>query len=161
MMQAFTDKTTGQYDIAKVQEWWQQAKKSKGEQREAIESQIVEPMKLQALYNKYNSMLAASAYYPTWMQQKDNAESKSFANISFVAVPYNVISDSTVKVSDEEIMDYMGKHKTIYKQDGGRYLSYVAFSANPSAADTLKSLDAVNALKAPFLADTNAKAFIA
>lgn len=161
LKQAFSDKATGQYDIAKVQEWWQQAKKSKGEQRDAIESQIVEPMKLQALYNKYNSMLAASAYYPSWMQQKDIAESKTFASISFVAVPYNVISDSTVKVSDEEIMDYMKKHKAIYKQDGGRNISYVTFSANPSAADTLKSLDAVSVLKAPFVADTNAKAFVA
>lgn len=161
LKQAFSDKTTGQYDIAKVQEWWQQAKKSKGEQRDAIENQIVEPMKLQALYNKYNSMIAASAYYPAWMQQKDMTDNNSFSNISFVAVPYNVISDSTVKVSDEEIRDYMEKHKAIYKQDGGRYISYVAFSAYPSATDTLKSIEAVSALKAPFSADTNAKAFVA
>jgi peptidyl-prolyl cis-trans isomerase D len=161
LKQAFTDKTTGQYDIAKVQQWWQQAKKSKGEQRDAIETQIVEPMKLQAQYNKYNSLLAASAYYPSWMQQKDNTENKAFANISYVAVPYNVISDSAVKVSDEEILDYMGKHKAIYKQDGGRYISYVSFNANPSAADTLKSLDAVEMLKAPFIADTTPKAFVA
>ena len=161
LKQAFTDKATGQYDIAKVQEWWQQAKKSKGEQREAIESQIVEPMKLQALYNKYNSMLAASAYYPSWMQQKEIAENKSFANISYVAIPYNVISDSTVKVSDDDISNYMNAKKEIYKQDGGRYISYVTFSANPSAADTMKSLDAVSTLKMPFLVDTNAKAFVA
>ncbi|MBC7890238.1 MAG: SurA N-terminal domain-containing protein [Ferruginibacter sp.] len=161
LKQAFSDKTTGQYDIAKVQEWWQQAKKSKGEQRDAIESQIVEPMKLQALYNKYNSLIAASAYYPSWMQQKDNSDSKTFAAIAYVAIPYNVISDSTVVVSDEEIMNYMKKKKAIYKQDGGRYISYISFSANPTAADTLKSLDAVSILKTPFQADTNAKAFIA
>ncbi|MEP7110903.1 MAG: SurA N-terminal domain-containing protein [Ferruginibacter sp.] len=161
LKQAFNDKETGQYDIAKVQEWWKQAKKSKGEQREAIESQIVEPMKLQALYNKYNSLLAASAYYPSWMQQKEIAESKTYAIISYVAVPYNVISDSMVIVSDEEINDYLKKHKTIYKQDGGRYISYVTFSSNPTSADTLKSLDAVSVLKPPFLADTNAKAFVA
>lgn len=161
LKQAFTDKATGQYDIAKAQEWWATAKKSKDEQRKAIENQIVEPMKLQTMYNKYNSMLAASAYYPSWMQQKDIAENKAFANISYVAIPYNVISDSTVKVSDDEIMDYMNKNKSIYKQDGGRYISYVTFSANPSASDTLKSVQAVEALKAPFAADTNAKAFVA
>ncbi|MEO6548252.1 MAG: SurA N-terminal domain-containing protein [Ferruginibacter sp.] len=161
LKQAFTDKTTGQYDIAKVQEWWQQAKKSKGEQRDAIESQVVEPMKLQTLYMKYSSLIAASAYYPSWMQQKDLAEEKTFSNISYVAVPYNVISDSTIKVSDEDIMDYMNKHKGIYKQDAGRYISYVAFSANPSAADTAKSFESIAALKTSFLADTNAKAFTA
>lgn len=161
LKQAFTDKATGQYDVTKAQQWWQQAKKSKGEQMEGIEAAVVEPIKLQALYTKYNGMIAASAYYPSWMQQKENAESKSFANISYVAVNYNVISDSTVKVTDAEITDYLDKNKSIYKQEGGRIISYVSFSANPTAADTGKTLDAVSKLKSPLIADTNAKAFIA
>jgi len=65
LKQAFTDKTTGQYDIAKVQQWWQSAKKFKGEQREAIENQVVDPIKLQSQYTKYSGLIAASAYYPT------------------------------------------------------------------------------------------------
>ena len=161
LKQAFTNKATGQYDISKAQEWWVQAKKSKGEQRDAIESQIVEPMILQSLYNKYNSLIAASAYYPTWMQQKEMTDNKVFSNISYVAIPYNLISDSTVKVTDEDLVDYMNKHKAIYKLDGGRYISYVSFSANPSSSDTLKSFQAIAALKQTFAADTNAKAFVA
>ncbi len=161
LKQAFSDKTTGQYDVAKVQEWWLQAKKSKGEQREAIEAQIVEPMKLQSLYNKYNSLLAASAYYPTWMQQKEQADNNSFSNISYVAVPYNVISDSAVTVSDNDIKEYLNKKESLYHQDGGRYISYITFNASPSAADTSKAMEAVTALKSSFVADTNAKAFVA
>ena len=161
LKQAFTDQTTGQYDISKVQEWWRQAQKSKGEQRDAIDAQIVEPVKLQSLYTKYNSMIAASAYYPTWMQQKDNLENKTFSSISYVAVPYSVISDSAIKVTDDDIKDFIGKQKDLYKQDGGRSVSYVAFSANPTAADTLKAFEAVNTLKSSFIADTNAKAFVA
>ncbi len=161
LKQAFTDKTTGQYDIEKARQWWIQAKKAKGDQRDAIESQIIEPLKLQTLANKYTSLLAASAYYPAWMQQKDNADNKAFSNISYVAVPYNIINDSTVKVSDEELIDYMGKHKNIYKQDGGRYISYVSFSANPSSTDTAKTIELVANLKQSFIADTNAKAFVA
>jgi peptidyl-prolyl cis-trans isomerase D len=161
LKQAFTDKTTGQYDVEKARQWWLQAKKAKGEQRDAIEAQIVEPLKLQTLATKYSSMLAASAYYPTWMQQQDNSGNKAFANISYVAVPYNTISDSTVKVTDEELVDYMSKHKNIYKQDGGRFISYVTFSANPSSTDTIKTIELVNNLKPSFIADTNAKAFVA
>ncbi len=161
LKQAFTDKTTGQYDIEKAKQWWIQAKKAKGEQRDAIESQIVEPLMLQTLATKYSSLLAASAYYPTWMQEKENADNKSFANISYVAVPYNAISDSTVKISDQELLDYMDQHKNIYKQDGGRIISYVSFSANPSNADTLKAIENLNNLKTAFIADTNAKAFVA
>lgn len=161
LKQAFTDKTTGQYDIEKAKQWWIQAKKAKGDQRDAIESQIVEPLMLQTLATKYSSLLAASAYYPTWMQEKENVDNKSFANISYVAVPYNAISDSTVKISDQELLDYMGQHKNIYKQDGGRIISYVSFSANPSNADTLKAVENLNNLKTTFIADTNAKAFVA
>ena len=161
LKQAFTDKKTGQYDIEKAKQWWIQAKKAKGDQRDAIESQIVEPLMLQTLATKYSSLLAASAYYPTWMQEKENVDNKSFANISYVAVPYNAISDSTVKISDQELLDYMGQHKNIYKQDGGRIISYVSFSANPSNADTLKAVENLNNLKTTFIADTNAKAFVA
>ncbi|MBC7626974.1 peptidylprolyl isomerase [Ferruginibacter sp.] len=161
LKQAFTDKNTGMYDIEKAKQWWIQAKKSKGEQRDAIDAQIVEPLILQTLANKYSSLLAASAYYPTWMQEKENMDSKTFANISYVSIPYNVISDSTVKVSDDELLDYMSKHKNIYKQDGGRIISYVSFSALPSKADTVQTLELVTNLKASFSADTNAKAFVA
>ncbi len=160
LKQAFTDKTTGQYDIIKVQQWWQTAKKSKGEQRDAVEKQIVEPMKLQSLYTKYSSLIAASAYYPSWMKDKETSESKNFANISFVSVPYNVIADSSIKVSDDDITDYIGKHKAKYKQDGGRQISYLSFSASPTAADTLKTLETLNTLKPAFTADTNAKIFL-
>ena len=161
LKQAFTDKTTGQYDIEKAKQWWIQAKKAKGDQRDAIESQIVEPLMLQTLATKYSSLLAASAYYPTWMQEKENVDNKSFANISYVAVPYNAISDSTVKISDQELLDYMGQHKNIYKQDGGRIISYVSFSENPSNADTLKVVENLNNLKTTFIADKNSKAFVA
>ena len=161
LKQAFTDKTTGQYDIEKARQWWIQAKKAKGEQRDAIESQIVEPLILQTLANKYSSLLAASAYYPAWMQEKENADNASFANISYVAVPYSTIGDSTIKVSDEELLAYMSKHKNIYKQEGGRIISYVSFSALPSNADTIKLLELVSNLKSGFIADTNAKAFVA
>jgi len=161
LKQAFTDKQTGQYDINKVQEWWKTAKKSKDEQRAAIESQIIEPMKLQTLYSKYNGMIAASAYYPTWMHKKDFAERNQFANISYVGVPYNVINDNDVKVSDAEIIEYINKKSSLYKQDGGRFISYVSFSANPSANDSLKAKESIEALKDPFISDTNANNFLA
>ena len=161
LKQAFTDKTTGQYDISKVQQWWQTAKKSKGEQREAIESQVVEPIKIQSLYTKYSSLIAAAGYYPTWMKEKERAENKAFSNISYVVVPYSVINDSTVKVSDQEIANFLSKHKSQYTQEGGRQISYITFSANPTGADTVKTIESVVSLKTAFAADTNATNFLA
>ena len=71
------------------------------------------------------------------MQDNDQVEGKSSANISYAFISYGEISDSTVKVSDSEIEDYIAKHKNQYKQEAGRIVSYVTFSQAPSAADSL------------------------
>jgi peptidyl-prolyl cis-trans isomerase D len=160
LKQAFTDKETGQYDLAKVQQWWTTAKKWKGEQKQQVESQIVEPTTEEALRNKYSGLLAASAYYPTWLKEKEAAEAKTFANISYVSVPYNVIADSTVKVTDADITSYVSKHKVKYEQEGGRQVAYVSFSTNPSGADTAEVLKDIDKLKANFAADSNVQAFL-
>jgi peptidyl-prolyl cis-trans isomerase D len=161
LKQSFTDKATGQYDIAKAQDWWRtQAKKAKGEQRDKIEEAVIDPLVLRGLYTKYNALISAGAYYPTWMQEKEIANNKTFANISYVSVPYSVINDSAVKVSDDDITDYVKNHAANYKQDGGRVLSYVSFSTNPSSQDTAKTLEAVASLKSNFISDTNAKKFV-
>jgi peptidyl-prolyl cis-trans isomerase D len=161
LKQAFTDPKTGQYDLAKVQQWWKDAKKFKGDQRDAVDAQVIEPIKIQSLATRYSSLLSAAGYYPTWMREKEEAEASNFATISYVAVPYSTIADSTVKVSDAEIIEYMSKRKDQYKQDGGRQIAYVGFSINPTSADSLATLKSVAELKANFAADTNAKIFVA
>src|SRR5664279_1514488 len=63
LKQLFTDKETGQYDIAKAQQWWAQVKKLKNEeQKKAINSQLIDPMRLNSLYTKYTSMISGSIY---------------------------------------------------------------------------------------------------
>lgn len=162
LKQAFTDQQTGQYDIEKVKQWWAQTKKNKNtEQRDQINSQVIAPMRINSLYTKYTSMIAASMYTPAWLAAKENEETKSFANISYVAIPYSEISDSAVKVSDNDIQNYLDKHKAKYKQEAGRMISYVTFNAAASPKDSAAIKDALSAMKNNFAADTNAKAFIA
>ena len=64
LKQAFTNKETGQYDIAQAQQWWAQIRKSKNEeQRNAINAQVIEPMRLNSLYTKYTSMISCKYIY--------------------------------------------------------------------------------------------------
>ncbi len=161
LKQAFTNKETGQYDIEQAKQWWAQTKKSKNqEQRNAIMSQVVDPMRLNSLYTKYTSMIAASVYQPKWLSKQQEEEKNNFANISYVAVPYTVISDSAVKVSDSDIKDYLDKNKAKYKQDGGMMISYVLFSAQPNQKDSQRIEQSLEELKPQFAADSNAKFFL-
>jgi peptidyl-prolyl cis-trans isomerase D len=151
----------GKLDITKASEAIANIKKFKGEQREAIDAQILEPLKLSTAAAKYGAMISAAAYYPTWMQEKDLAEAKNFATISYVAVPYNEISDSTVTVKDEDINGYVAKHKDLFKQEAGRTISYLTFSQLPSASDSANVKQIVEGLKVSFSTDSSAKNFIA
>ena len=162
LKQAFTNKETGQYDIEKAQQWWAQAKKSKNEeQRNAITTQVIEPMRLNSLYTKYTSMIAASVYVPKWLAKQQDEQKNNFANISYVAVPYTVISDSAVTVTDNDIENYLDKNKLRFKQEAGRMISYVAFSATASSKDSVAIEQSLEELKPKFSADSNAGNFIA
>ncbi|RYD82896.1 MAG: hypothetical protein EOP53_02370 [Sphingobacteriales bacterium] len=159
--QGMVDPTTGKLDIAKAQEAMRNIKKFTGEQKEAVNTQIIDPLKLSTAVAKYSGLLNASAYYPTWMQEKDNADAKNFATISYVAVPYTDISDSTVKVTDADVNDYVKRNANLFKQEEGRTISYVTFSQLPSAADSAKVKNELEALKASFATDSNTQAFVA
>lgn len=161
LKQAFTNKETGEYDVAQAQQWWAQTKQNKNEeQRNAIISQVIDPMRLNSLYTKYTSMIAASMYQPKWLSTEMSAEKNQFANISYVAVPYTVISDSTVKVTDNDIENYLDKNKLKYKQEAGRMISYVSFSAAANSEDSARILQSLKDLKPQFVADSNAKFFL-
>lgn len=155
------DPATGKLDLAKVADAINNIKKLKGADREAIDAQILEPLKLSTAAAKYGGLISAAAYYPTWMQEKDQQESVAFSNISYVGVNYAEISDSTVKVSDDDINKYVASHKDLFKQEAGRTISYIAFSQLPSATDSAKARDMVAGLRDAFAADTNASAFVA
>lgn len=155
------DPQTGKLDIAKVNQALANIKKAKDEQLDVLNAQLISPQKISSISGKYFAMLNASAYYPAWMQEKDLADKKNFANISYVGIPYNVISDSTVKVTNAEIEKYVQSHKDLFKQEAGRNISYVSFSQLPDATDSARVRGVIESLKGQFAAETNVKNFIA
>ena len=158
---SMVDPATGKLDMNKVGPALANIKKAKGEQWESINAQVIEPQKLTSISTKYFALLNAGAYYPTWMEEKDAREEKSFANISYVQIPYQTISDSAIKVTDAEIGEYVKNHKDLFKQEAGRMISYVPFSQLPSAADSAKIKAQLEALKTNFDTVQNLKNFIA
>ena len=161
LKQAFTNRETGEYDIEQAKQWWAQTKKNQNaEQRNTIISQIIDPMRLNALYTKYTSLIAGSMYQPKWLVKEQSEEKNQFAKISYVAVPFTEISDSAVKVSDKDIQDYLQDNKNKYKQEPGVMLSYVSFSATANAQDSARIFNSLEELKPQFVADSNAKFFL-
>ncbi|MEO6219020.1 MAG: SurA N-terminal domain-containing protein, partial [Ginsengibacter sp.] len=161
LKQAFTNKETGQYDIEQAKQWWAQTKKTKNEeQRNAISTQVIDPMRLNSLYTKYTSLIGGSIYTPAWLSKEMNEQKNNFASISYVAIPYSLIPDSTIKVSDDDIEKYLNNNKKKFKQEAGRMISYVSFNAAANHQDSIRIKESLEQLKPQFATDSNTKAFL-
>lgn len=124
------------YDPQAVRENIRQTERSGNAQQRTALKQLLEYIEQSKLVEKYNSLISNSANVPKWVVEKRNADNSQMAAISFVRKPFTDIPDSSVKVTDQEIKDYINKHKDQFKQEESRSISYVSFSAAPSAADT-------------------------
>lgn len=151
--QEFTDPKTGVYNVEAAKQQFAQIKKNVNDPRVAqIYEYYLKPTIQQALAQKYQALVAQAVYIPKWMAEKANADNNSMAKISFVSFPYNAISDSAVKVTDEEILAYAKKHEKLFTQkEETREIQYVSYSMAPSAQDTAALKEKMLSLKNEFL----------
>lgn len=159
--QMFQDKTTGAYDINAARTWFTNLKKNaKPEDLSGVVDQLIKPIQLGLLAEKYNSFFVQGAYVPKWMIERSASENNSISSIKYLAVPYNIIPDSSAKVTDKEIADYVNEHKDEFKQERVKSIAYVSFDANPTSKDTLDIYNKLAALKSDFEKAEDAKAFV-
>ncbi|HTL06598.1 MAG TPA: SurA N-terminal domain-containing protein [Chitinophagaceae bacterium] len=137
----------GVYDVNAAKNAIAQLKKQKSTMADNFNNVYLPALTTNRLHEKFVSLLANSTYYPKWMLEKLNSENNSLAAVSYVAVPYSTVSDSSIKVSDEDITAYVNNHKEEFKQEESRGISYVVFDAAPSAADTAALMNNLSLLK--------------
>jgi peptidyl-prolyl cis-trans isomerase D len=159
----FTDQATGQFKVAEAKQYFAQMKKQKNNPNlEMFNEGYIYPTISQALREKYMALLTQTVYVPKWMAEKTIADQNAIASFSYVMVPFTSISDSTIKVTDDDIKSYVDKHKEEFKQeDEVRSVSYVSFSAFPNAQDSANVFNSVNNLKAEFAAAPDPAAYLA
>ncbi len=157
----FTDPKTGMFNADQARQAFAQLKKSKNtEQLDQITEGYIKPTIQQTLQQKYQNLLSQAAYAPKWLIEKQKSENGSIASVSYVYVPYSSVSDSAVKVSDEEIVAYATKHRKEYEKDEEtRAISFVTFDVAPNAADSAVTVNQLNTIKPEFVAAKDMKTF--
>ncbi len=160
--QEFTDPNTGEFKVNDAKQAIAQVKKSKNQdQINQIEKMYIEPSIENRLRNKYQALVVKGVQVPSWMVQKQYTESNSIANINIVGIPYASISDSTIKVTDDEVAAYIKENAAAYQvEEASKSISYVGFSAAPTSADSTAVLNSITALKAEFQAAPDAAVFL-
>ena len=146
----FSDPATGQYNAAQAKQQIDQILKKGPPEQKAAFNNYINQLILQRENEKYNAMLTNSTNVARWFVEKKNADASQLATVSLVKEYYSAVSDSMVKVTDEEVADYVSKHKDQFKQTESRNFSYVSFNAAPSAADSAAALNKLLQLKPVF-----------
>jgi peptidyl-prolyl cis-trans isomerase D len=163
LAQVFTDRTTGRFDAITAQQQVNQVLKkgAPGQQEYDYITINIDLAKKQRLSSKYMNLLTNSLYFPKWYLEKRNVDNSLLGKMSFVMVPFASIPDSTIKISDDEIKDFLKKHEDEYKKDKEtRSIEYVLFSTAPSAADSATARGDIEALKPQFGAATDPANFV-
>jgi peptidyl-prolyl cis-trans isomerase D len=150
--QEFTDPNTGEFKVNDAKQAIAQVKKSKNkEQINQIEKTYIEPSIQNRLRNKYQALIVKGVQVPSWMVQKQYNELNSIANINIVGIPYTSISDSTIKVTDEEVASYIKENAAAYQvEEASKSINFVGFSAAPTSTDSVAVYNTITALKADF-----------
>jgi peptidyl-prolyl cis-trans isomerase D len=163
LAEVFTDRNTGKFDAVTAQQQVNQILKkgSPGQNEYDYITSNIELLKNQLIMSKYMTLMTSSIYYPKWFLEKRNIDNSLIGRMSYVAVPYATIADSTIKISDEEIKNYIQKHKDEYKREKEtRSVEYVLFSTAPSAADSVAIKNELQDLKPQFQSAPDPGAFV-
>ncbi len=156
----FRDPNTGTLNRgALIQFLKYQQSNSNGKERSYwlfIENQIIE----ERSFSKYNNLLAKGIYVTTDEAKSDLKGRNHLTNIQFVAKPFSSVSDSTVKVTDEELKAHYEKNKENYKQENNRNIEYVSFPVVASKTDEDKLIKWTNGIKAEFATVEDPAAFV-
>ena len=158
--QGFTNPQTGQFDAAAAQAQINQIKSKGTPEQKAQLGAFINQLAFQRTAEKFDALLTTSINFPKWMLQKQQADDALLSKVSYVRAPYTSISDSAVKVTDADIQSYIDKHKKDFKQPESRSISYVAFNADPSAADSVEAKKRILELEPAFDSTHNVKDFL-
>ncbi|PLX08878.1 MAG: peptidylprolyl isomerase, partial [Marinilabiliales bacterium] len=99
---------------------------------------------------KYNNLIK-KGYYVTNLEAQEEFESKNKkVNLSYVALRYNAISDSSIQVTEKDLQSYYEEHKSKYEQKASRDMDYVVFDIAASQDDIAATEQWVADLKEDF-----------
>lgn len=157
--QAFTDPKTGQFNPQEVSAQIQKLRKDPKmkDQWAAFESELVK----RRYTEKFDAMVKGGIYVPKFVLQALLNDENELAKVNYVKLPYTLIPDEQVKVSDAEIKAYMEKHPKYFEmKDDSRSIEFVAFKIVPSVEDSAVALKALDEMKTEFANTTDVESFV-
>jgi len=152
--QAFTNPQTGQFDKAQLQQFLanKNLPPDVDKRFKDFEAGLRDYERPVA---KYLALLKNSVYVTTAEARAFDQAQNAKASFRYLFVPYSSVPDSAYKPTDEQLRDYLERHRAKYKVEDGRSLEYYVVSEAATKADSAALRQGLTALVEPFRASTN------
>lgn len=149
-MQYFQGLSPEGYDPAAIQTFLEE----RGDKNDIVK-QLYDLIREDVTQQKYSDLLQKGVNTPTWLASIDQAQKNKSVSFDFVQLPYSLISDDEVPVTDSELKEFASKNKHKYAADAGFVLQYVPFDILPSKEDSTKIISSLAAMKDRFATTSN------
>jgi peptidyl-prolyl cis-trans isomerase D len=155
ILQYFKDPKTGQYDPALVLNYLKNLDKMEPKNKE-MWLRFEKAIKEDRQETKFNNLISKGYYVPATFLKKDYENKNKALKVRYIAPLLTGISDSTVKISDDDYQTYYDKNKVFFfQEDAYRDVDYVAFEVTASDSDRKKTAQDVQQLYKDFCSTTN------
>ena len=156
--QQFTNPQTGQFDKTYVIQFLKNFKTMPVAQQQAWAS-FEKSLAQDRLRTKYENLIKMSTYTTNAEAQKEYSAQTAKVDAHYLYVPFYSVADSTVKVTDSQLEDYLGKHKDAFIGQNTRSIQYVTFPVIPSKQDTASFYNDIKRLAKELAITKNDSAF--
>lgn len=123
--------------------------------------QIENQIRQQRRQQKLNNYLTSGNVVSERDIKTEYIRSNSNAALRFVRYPFANVETTEVSVSDNEISAYYSANKEEYKRETSYRLSYVVFSKDATAKDTMRTRAEISGLRSDFATAKNDSVFLA
>ncbi len=151
------------FDSNKLLDFVQQIPMDKSGNLQMYWDFVQQNMSNDRLFTKYASLLAKSNVVNNLQLRREVANNNTAYNVEFVVKPTLFVTDSTIKVSNEEVKKYYNTVKNSLLQPENRDAEFVVFEVLPSDKDKAEAKAMVDKAYEEFLttSDKDMKSFLA
>ncbi|GAA4416984.1 SurA N-terminal domain-containing protein [Nibrella viscosa] len=143
--QAFTNPQTGVFDKNLVVNYLK-GLSSLPPQQQLAWANFEKNLSADRLREKYENLMRLSVFATTAEAKKEYEAQNTKADVKFLYVPYYTINDTTVKVTDSQLKEYLNNHKDEFPGADTRSIQYVTFAVNPSGEDSVALYNQIKSL---------------
>jgi peptidyl-prolyl cis-trans isomerase D len=158
VQQSFTNPQTGVFDKTQVISYLKNLKNLQPVQQQAWQN-FEKSLAQDRLRQKYENLIRLGSYVTRAEAEKEYQAQTTKASLRYLFVPFYSVVDTTIKVTDSELEDYLAKHKDEYKGFDSRTIQYVSFPMVPTKSDSVELYNKIKDLARGLATSTSDSTF--